>query len=296
MVRPATPAEALSWAGARGVTLVRLDLRSGRDLAGALSGIDSVVHLAVGDLRETVITTENLLRAMEQVQCESMLLVSSFSVYDYDRVPLFGVLDESSPLESRPERRDEYCHAKLIQEELVREWGAQAGRRLCVLRPGYVIGNGDAWTPRLGIQLGASWWIRMGAWARLPLSYVDNCAEVILHCAEHQAAAGETFNVIDDEPPTQRHYSRRLRELTRPQPHILPVPWSVIWLTAWLAVLANRLLFRGTARLPQILRPPSLAARCKPLRYTNRKLRQKLGWRPRFTLEQALGRIYGTGD
>jgi len=296
MLRPATLTDDLAWADDAGVTLVRLDLRSQRNLREALSGIDTVVHLAVGGLRETVLATENLLHAMDEANCTSMLLVSSFSVYDYDRVPLFGVLDESTPLEARPERRDEYCHAKLIQEELVREWSAADGRRLCVLRPGYVIGKGDAWTPRLGIQLGPSWWIRMGAWARLPLSYVDNCAEVIVRCAEHEAAAGETFNVLDDDPPTQRSYSRRLRELSRPRPHILPVPWSLIWLTAWLAVLANHLLFRGTARLPQILRPPSLAARCKPLRYTNRKLRQRLGWRPRFTLEQALSRIYGTGD
>lgn len=296
MVRPATPIRELPWADQERVTLVRLDLRSERHLTEVLLGIETVVHLAVAGWRETVVTTENLLRAMDAAKCTSLVLVSSFAVYDYDRVPPFGLLDETSPLERRPERRDAYCHAKLVQEELAREWGTERGRCLCVLRPGSVIGGNDAWTPRVGIQMTSKWWIRIGAWARLPLSYVENCAEAIVHCAEHRMARGETFNIVDDDLPTQRRYSRRLQKLTRPQPHILPLPWPLLLLTAWLAVLANRALLRGRGRLPQLLRPPSLSARCKPLRYTNRKLREKLDWRPRFTLEEALGRIYRTDE
>ena len=48
-------------------------------------------------------------------------LVSSFGVFGVAGLPRGATVDEGSPLEPFPERRDVYSHAKLRQEQLFRE-------------------------------------------------------------------------------------------------------------------------------------------------------------------------------
>ena len=58
----------------------------------------------------------------------------------------------------------------------------------------------------------------------------------------------------------------------------------------FVAGFASRVLFHGDAKLPQLLRPAALHARCKPLRFTSRHLMETLAWKPRYSLEEALDR------
>ena len=61
---------------------------------------------------------------------------------------------------------------------------------------------------------------------------------------------------------------------------------------AGLAALTNKLLLGGRAKIPGIFVPARLHARCKPLRFDNRKIKQVLGWSPRYSLAQALDRSF----
>ena len=56
---------------------------------------------------------------------------------------------------------------------------------------------------------------------------------------------------------------------------------------AW---LTNRVLFGGRARMPGLLVPAKLHARFKHLRFSNRKIRDALGWKPLFGFMEALNR------
>jgi nucleoside-diphosphate-sugar epimerase len=269
-------------------------LRQRRGLAEALRGCDAVVHLAAtkaGDLYDqlggTVVATENLLAAMEQSQVARIIGISSFAVYDYRRIPVLSVLDEQSPLEARPEDRDDYAQTKLVQERLIQAYAQERGWAWTILRPGVVYGAGNLWTARLGVQLGKTLWLRTGAFARVPLTYVDNCAEAIVAAAECEAAVGKVFNVVDDDPPTQREYARLLQEL-QPGVRIVPVP-AIRWIAraAW---ALNRVAFDGRAKLPGIIVPAKVDAMVKPLRFSNQRLRDDLGWTPRYSLAEALRR------
>ena len=236
--------------------------------------------------------TENLLAAMDEAGVRRIVLVSSFSVYAYTKIRTFSVVDESSPVEKDAFDRDEYAHTKLVQENLVREFPAARGWDFTVLRPGVIYGRDNLWTARLGVR-GRRVWLRTGAWARVPLTYVENCAEAIVLSAEKDAARGQTLNVVDDDMPTQRRYAAALRKRVSPRPLILPVAWTVMRFLAGMAVLTNKLLLRGKAKIPGIFIPCRLAARCKPLRYSNRKIKDVLGWKPRYGMKEALDRSTG---
>jgi hypothetical protein len=63
--------------------------------------------------------------------------------------------------------------------------------------------------------------------------------------------------------------------------------------SAW---LTNKLLLGNRAKIPSILVPCRLHARIKPLRYTNRKIKDLLGWNPRYGLEEAIDRSLADGQ
>jgi 2-alkyl-3-oxoalkanoate reductase len=279
---------------ADGLECICGDLRSRSGLVEAVSGVDAVLHLAAaktGDLyaqyASTVVATENLLWAMTEAPVSHIVAISSLSVYDYLKPWSFTTLDEDSVLEADGFARDAYAQTKLVQERLIRSYAQEQSWRWTILRPGAIFGADNLWTARLGIQAGR-WWIRLGGWAHLPLTYVENCAQAMLDVAENKSADGEIFNVVDDHLPTQRSYAALLRKYVFPRPHILPIPWLAIRLLAGSASWVNRLFFRNSAKLPGVLIPARLHARCKPLRFSNAHLKSTLGWKPRYSWRQGV--------
>lgn len=302
MVRPDTSEDALPWRPTAGLTFVRADLRSPRGLREAVRGVDAVLHLAAaktGDFytqfRGTVNATENLLNAMAVESIRRLVQVSSFSVYDYEKLRCGSTLTEDSQLIDIYADRDAYAITKLLQEQLAREFAEEHGGLVTILRPGVIYGRGNSWTARLGVQWGHRW-IRIGANAPLPLIYVEHCAEAVVLAAEKPASIGQTINLVDDDQPTQRRYMRALAAHAPERPTIIPINWSCMRLLARLAILTNNLLFGGRARLPGILIPARLHARCKPLRYDNQRMKSLLAIQPRYDLQTALARCFTTPE
>jgi nucleoside-diphosphate-sugar epimerase len=54
----------------------------------------------------------------------------------------------------------------------------------------------------------------------------------------------------------------------------------------------NKTLLGGRLRVPGLFIPEWLDGRAKPLRYTNRRLSKVLGWRPRYSRQEALEEIF----
>ena len=299
MVRPASEVAHLPWADDAGVQVVRIDLRSPAGLVDAFDGVDVVLHLAAakeGDLYAqlagTVVATENLLAAMTEANVKRLVAVSSFALYDYVGRPSWARIDERSPLAPDQEQRDEYCRTKMLQEQLVRRHADRHGWAVTVLRPGVIYGRDNCWCARLGAKLSDRLWLRIGAWAPLPLTYVENCAEAAVIAATDGVSGERVLNVVDDDAPSQRRYMNELRKRMSPKPRVVPVAWTVARLLARSAWLTNRVLFGGRAKLPGILVPARLHARCKPMRYTNQRVKDTLRWRSRYSLAEALDRSF----
>ena len=131
--------------------------------------------------------------------------------------------------------------------------------------------------------------------ARIPLTYVENCAEAIVMAASSKAAQGETFNIVDDAVPTQRQFARMVLRRLSPRRMVIPVSYSLLRLTAGSIALVNKRLLGNRARVPSLLVPSRLAARGRPLQYSNKKIKTVLGWIPRYTLEEGLDRSVAEG-
>lgn len=297
MVRPSRDAQSLPWHGHPRLELARVDLRDRDGLAGALGGVDAVVHTAAvkgGDFHEqmegTVRTTEHLLAAMDAAAVKRLIAISTFSVYSALKLRSGATVDEETPIDPCMDDRDGYAITKHIQENTIRDTAAGKGWALTVVRPGIIFGPGETWNASLGMRKGNKLWMQLGGWSELPLSYVEHCAEVAVLCAERDEAVGETFNVVDDDLPTVKRYLRTLRRLQAPGAKIVPLPLPVMAGVARSAWIVNKTLLGGNAKLPGLFVPARLHARFKHRKYSNRKLHEKLGWKPRYDFEEALMR------
>ena len=299
LVRPATSVEPLGWP--EELEIARVDLRTGTGLDTALADVDTVVHLAAcvaGDDEErfvsTVVGTERLLDAMKSSSVGSLLLASSFSVYDWHRV--HGELDEDSPLLAAPGLydRDGYAVAKYWQEKIVRRAAAAQGFDLRVLRPGFIWGEGNSDLAGIGQRLAGVDFV-FGLPSRvMPLTHVDNCADCFASVALDPKAAGETYNVVDDAGVSAWRYCRDFSQGSGRKTRRIAVPYSLAFALTKLAEGVARMIFGPTAKLPSVLVPCRFEARFKPLRFSNRKLLDQLGWAPRQSYETSLARTFAT--
>jgi nucleoside-diphosphate-sugar epimerase len=275
--------------------LVAGNLVAPEDCARAIEGVDLVFHGAAalsGPAAElflnTVVATRNLLDAVAAAgRPIRVILVSSFGVYGMAGEREGAVVSEETPLEPHPELRDLYSHSKLRQEQLAREYAEKRGVALTVLRPGVIYGPaGPAMSNRVGLRI-AGLFLHLGRRNRLPLTYVDNCADALIAAARAEGAVGETYNVVDDDVPTAREYLRRYRREVE--------PLRVVSLPLW----ATRLMGRAVAwyhrwsrgQLPAILTPYKVDAAWRSFRYGNGKLKS-IGWRPEVSTEEGLRRTF----
>jgi len=251
-------------------------------LAAALSGPPADMFLG------TVVASKNLLEAIAaSAHKPKVVLISSFGVYGVADAPRGQVLDETTPLEPHPERRDHYSHAKLRQEQLFAEHRAKHGLRYCVLRPGVIYGpGGGAFSSRVGIQLPGIF-LYLGRDNLLPLSYVDNCAEAICIAAERARFDGDVYNVHDDELITCDEYLRRYRAEVGPI-RTLRSPYVATMLLSRAVEWYHR---HSRGQLPPIFTPYKTRTMWKGNRFSNAKL-HALGFSPIVSTDEGLRRTF----
>ncbi|WP_315781255.1 NAD(P)-dependent oxidoreductase [Bradyrhizobium sp. SZCCHNPS1003] len=294
MVRPATRVDALGWPSS--VDIVRADLRTSRDLVRAFENVDVLIHLAAvvaggedAQFAGTVGGTERLLEAMAGSACRRLVLCSSFSVYDYTATR--DILDESAPLQQTPDvyTRGGYTVAKWWQERVTRRYVEKHGWDLTILRPGFIWGRGHGYLAALGQQIGRHH-VVIGPLTRIPMTHVENCADVFALAAADPRAIGQTLNVVDGPGERVWTYLSDYMRGTGERGLRLPIPH---WLASSTVRLAFATVFRRATKVPAILTPKKFDAMLKPLRFDNRKLRDTLGWTPPLDYEQCLARTYG---
>src|SRR6185295_10064538 len=227
--------------------------------------------------------------AMAKTGTKRVVLASSFSVYDWSNI--HGTLDESSPLEQGQDLygRDGYSISKSWQERVTRRLCAEHGFDLTVLRPGFIWGRDHAYLAALGQQIGKVHLV-IGPTTHIPMTHVENCADLFALAAMDERARGQTFNVVDNEGERiWKFLGDYLKGKGEPGFRI-PVPYELVYFGV---DLAFKTIFRRNLKLPQILIPDRFESRLKPLRYTNQRARDLLGWQPPLNYEQCLARTFG---
>jgi len=299
LVRETSNLTRLNEVAGRKTDDVRLHLFKGNLLAkeDCLNMTREVVliyHLAAGTgtkafsdaFLNSVVTTRNLLdAALENKSLRRFVNVSSFAVYTNRNKRRARLLDEDSPVEKHPESRAEaYCYGKVKQDELVMKYGRERRFPYVIVRPGSVYGPGKCFVPgRVGIDTFGVF-LHMGGSNRIPLTYVDNCAEAIVLAGLTPGVDGEVFNIVDDPQPSSRQFLKLYKKNVRDfksayMPH--PVSWlfCFLWekLSAW-----------SRGQVPRAFTRREWSAYWAKTGYANNKLKDRLGWVPRISLHEGL--------
>jgi nucleoside-diphosphate-sugar epimerase len=278
------------------VEVFRADLRVEKDLKPAFDGIDAVLHLAAAvtgnedmQFASTVVATERFLDAMANSTVKRLVHVSSLVVYDWSKAK--SCMDEDTPLENDHYKMGGYTISKIWQERVVRRSAETHSWNLTVVRPGFIWGYDHAQIAGMGRKFGRVY-LLFGPFTRLPLSHVENCADCLVKVIQDPAASGETFNVVDSDDIRIWRYAYEYVRRTGQRGVLLPVPYLVGLGVARLAALTSRLLFGSKGKLPSLLTPRRFESQFKPIRFSNRKIRTILNWRPPLTFQQCLDRSF----
>jgi nucleoside-diphosphate-sugar epimerase len=281
-----------SFDAGRNVEIVTGDLLSREDCEKAAENVSIIYHLAAGmeksfagAFMNSALATRNLLDAFLEVgKPKRFVNVSSFAVYSNLSLKHNSLLDETCPLETASQERfDAYGFGKLKQEEIVREY-AKHHRLPCVtLRPGYVFGAGkQELNGRVGIKIFGPF-IQVNGSNLLPLTYVDNCAEAIVLAGLTPGIDGEVFNIVDDDLLTARQFLKTYKVARRFRSVSVPywVAYSACY--AW-----EKYSKWSKGQLPPAFNRRRCVANWKSQRYSNEKLKTRLGWKPRVPMKQAM--------
>jgi len=269
------------------------DLLSRADCRKAAEGVAVIYHLAAGmeksfagAFMNSALTTRNLMDAfLAHGQPARFVNVSSFAVYSNLKLERGALLDETCPLEDAPQERfDAYCFGKLKQEELVRLYGEQHKLPYVILRPGAVFGPGKkALSGRVGIDT-FGFFIHLGGSNQLPLTFVDNCADAIVLAGLKPGVDGEIFNVVDDDLLTSGDFLQAYKQKVKPF-FSVRVPYFVAHAMCHLWETYSK---RSKGQLPPVFNRRRAASEWKGNRFSNQKLHERLGWKPRVNMAQAM--------
>lgn len=279
-----------------GVEIIEGNLLSLEDCRRATAGVKLIFNLAVSidksfssSFLNSVLATRNLLDAVvHNGSLRRWVQISSFAVYSNWKLPRGGLLDETCEVEPDPVQRYEpYCYAKIKQDQLVIEYGRKSKVPYVIVRPGAVYGprGRQSLTPRIGIDTFGIF-LHLGGRNRLPLSYVDNCAEAIVLAGLVKGVERQVFNIVDDDLPRSREFLRvykRNVKYFRSVYILYPIFYFLCYLwekySAW-----------SEGQLPPVFNRRRCAAYWKGNRYSNEKAKRLLGWTPRVPFRKAVQR------
>lgn len=290
LMRDPTVAERYGWED-------RIEVAQG-DLSGvlapaALGDAEVAIHLAAAvtgseeaQFAGTVAGTEHLLEAIAASDVRRVVLAGSMSVYDWTAAR--GRIDEAAPLEASLYSRDGYAIAKTWQERVARE-AITDGRELVVLRPGFIWGPGRLDNAGIGQSAGRTYFA-FGPRRRLPLTYVENCAEAFVLAAEVGRAAGCTVNVVDNDEVRAAQYAHYVVSASPGLDRVVFLPGPAVALSLRLAGAVAYRVLGERAKLPGLFVSRRFDARFKDLRFPADAAHELLGWWPSLTFEQAMER------
>jgi len=251
------------------------------DWRQALAGVECVVHLAARThvleedaadplaayRRINVEATRNLAQQATAAGVRRFVFLSSVKVNgEATSVLPYSETDAPAP-------QDAYGITKHEAEEVLRDIAARSAMELVILRPPLVYGPGVKGNFLRLLRL-----IERGV--PLPLAsvdnrrsliYIGNLVDAIVTCIAAPAAAGKTYLVSDGEDVSTSALIGKLATAMGRSPRLLPCPVALLNLGA--AVLGKR---AAAMRLTGSLRVDSS------------RIRQELGWRPRYSLDQGL--------
>jgi len=238
----------------------------------------------------SAVATRNLLDAVIKDQTLKRLVnISSIAVYTNEKIPRGGLLDESCEVDTKwVERFEPYTYGKAKQDEIVLEYAQKHNLPYVIVRPSVVFGPGKA---KISDRIGTSTFgvfLHLGLNNRIPLTYVDNCAEAIVLAGLRNGIEGQVFNIFDDDLPRSHEflglYKREVRRILS-----IPIPYRV-WFS--FCYLWEKYSKWSEGQLPPVFNRRTCSVYWKGNRYSNSKAKELLGWQPKVAMSVGLQRFF----
>ncbi|WP_302174255.1 SDR family oxidoreductase [uncultured Hydrogenophaga sp.] len=252
---------------------------------GALEGVDTIFHLAarVHVMNETATDpltafravntagTLNLARQAAAAGVRRLVFLSSIKVNGEHTAPGRPF---AANLPGRPE--DPYGQSKWEAEQGLQGLARETGLEVVVVRPPLVYGPGvRANFAALIRAVHRGWPLPLASVTgnRRSLVALDNLVDLLVTCADHPAAAQQTFLVSDGDDLSTAELLLRMASALGRSPRLLPFPPALLRLGA--ATLGRQAVVQRLLDNLQV-----------DITHT----RQTLGWQPPITVDEGLRR------
>jgi len=289
LARPSARADELE---ARGVAVVRGDLRDREAIERAVEGAEVVYHTAAkvegpGSAKEFMETnlggTQQVFEACIRQGVPQVVHMSSIAVYG-----LAGKgerIDENTICDSPAEPRDSYALSKIEADQYAVAIGRKTKLAVTILRPGIVYGPGRPLpTALLGFRLDKTNVVFGRREQRFPLSYVENLVDAMELVGQRTNGGLRQYIVIDDDDLTLGQYHAVRAEVEKTCTLFFP-GWPVmlaaigVEVLMWLPPLGF-----GTSGIWRRQVRRALQDRW----YDTRRIREETGWAPKVPLREAI--------
>lgn len=277
------------------IEILRGSLLSKGDCNRAVVGVDIIYHLAAAKngapaemfLNSSVATDRLLTAVIATGQQIKVVFCSSFSVYGVAGIPHNTQIDELTPLEQEPLKRDIYSLTKSHQEALVKKYHVDHGLPVAILRPGVIYGPGSSGiSPRVGLDLFGTFF-HLGGNNSLPLTYVENCAEAFVFVSQKSDYNYDIYNIVDDSLITSRQFLKEYKKKVK-NLRTIPINYTLMKVLSWFCEKYHTL---SQGQLPDVFTRYKTASIWRKAKYSNQKLK-KLGWCPSVCTEEGLNRYF----
>lgn len=259
-------------------------LEAEADWSQALADVDAVIHCAarvhvmheqaadpLAEFRRA--NVEGTLRLAQQAVAAGVrrfVFVSSIKVNGEQTLP-----GQAYRADDVSGATDPYGISKREAEDELLALAAETGLEVVIVRPPLIYGPGvkaNFLSMMRWLQRGVP--LPFGAIGnRRSLVALDNLVDLLVVCLTHPAASGQRFLVCDGEDLSTTELLRRLSAALGRSARLLPVPQALI---EWAAILLGR------RQLNQRL--------CGSLQINMDKTRERLGWAPPLSVDQALAK------
>ncbi|MDA9521543.1 hypothetical protein XI06_14580 [Bradyrhizobium sp. CCBAU 11434] len=238
--------------------IVRGDVRRGEDLAGAMSGIDFVYHLAhaAGRTWDDYVSKDiEPARLVGEASLAAGVkrLVYTGTISSFYTGSGAGAITESTSLDPNIESRDYYSRAKAASEKLLMDMHRERKLPLVIARPAIVIGKGG--TPfHWGVGRFSDHICEVWGEGRHPLPFVlvQDVASALVRMIEVPGIDGRCYNLSDTPLLSAREYLAALESASGLK---LEIRYQPTW-KLYLADLAKWLV-KSAVGHPDRIRVPS---------------------------------------
>ncbi len=277
----------------RGAQIIPGDFSSAEALDEAVRGTEVVFHAAAmvegyGSRKQFLEAnlggTQQVFEACIRQSVPHVVYLSSIAVYGLAQNG--ERIDELTPWDESPEKRDSYAQSKIAADQYVSKVRLKADIGVTIMRPGVVYGPGRLLpVALLGFQVGKTNVVFGRRRLRFPITYIDNLLDALLLAAKTDGRL-RRYVVIDDDNLTLRQYhaTRATFDKTR-----------AIFLPGWPLVLGADVVNFLAWLTPLGFGWPAAAVWSRQSRralqdrwYDTSLIRKELGWTPRVPLREAI--------